>query len=329
MNGVFIVPTGVGCAIGGHAGDAVCAVNLIASLCDDLIVNPNAVNGSDINEMAGNCLYVEGSILDRFLEGKVGLAKHRRNRILLVANSPVSHHTRNSANAARVHLGVDVEVLGLVTPLVMTAAFNEDGTAGGEVEGWQELLDQIWGRKFDALAIHTPIDVPDEVVERYLERGGVNPWGGVEAKASKLIANGVGRAVAHAPEQSEQDAYFKNYRGVPNPRMAAEVVSVSYLHCVLKGLARAPRPVALSRGNLEYSDFEFLVTPDGCYGVPHAACYNAGIEVIVVRENRTVLGNEFPDGCTFVENYLEAAGVIACRRAGIGERWVRPDARNY
>ena len=66
MNGIFIIPTGIGCSIGGHAGDATCAVNLIASICNDLIVNPNAVNASDINEMANNCLYVEGSILDRF-----------------------------------------------------------------------------------------------------------------------------------------------------------------------------------------------------------------------------------------------------------------------
>jgi hypothetical protein len=32
MNTVFIVPTGIGCSIGGHAGDATPAFKLIASL---------------------------------------------------------------------------------------------------------------------------------------------------------------------------------------------------------------------------------------------------------------------------------------------------------
>ena len=106
MNGIFIIPTGLGCKIGGHAGDAVCAVNLIASMCENLVVNPNAVNASDINEMAANCLYVEGSTIDRFVAGKIRLQKRCRNKILLMVNPPVSVCTINSTNAARVSLGV-------------------------------------------------------------------------------------------------------------------------------------------------------------------------------------------------------------------------------
>ncbi|MCK5606476.1 DUF3326 domain-containing protein, partial [Candidatus Pacearchaeota archaeon] len=34
MNTVFIVPTGIGCKIGGHAGDATPAFKLIASVSD-------------------------------------------------------------------------------------------------------------------------------------------------------------------------------------------------------------------------------------------------------------------------------------------------------
>lgn len=322
MNGVFIIPTGIGCSIGGHAGDAVCAVNLIASQCENLIVNPNAVNASDINEMASNCLYVEGSIIDRFLHGVIGLAKRRRNKILVVANRPASVHTRNSVNAARVHLGVDIDLVELNTSLVMKAGFDQDGTAGGEVSGHVELLEQIKSMEFDALAVHTPIDVDEKVVEMYLERGGVNPWGGVEAKASKLIADGVNCCVAHAPEPTAHDWYlFENFKVVVDPRMAAEMVSISYLHCVLKGLARAPLPVPM--GDLAVDDIEFLVTPDDCYGAPHKAAIRHGVEVIVVRENKTVLSNAFPPGCTFVDNYLEASGLLACRKIGVGPEYVR------
>jgi hypothetical protein len=327
MNGIFIIPTGLGCAIGGHAGDAVCAVNLIASQCDHLIINPNAVNASDINEMAANCLYVEGSTIDRFITGEILLQKRRRNKILLVTNPPISVHTINSANAARVSLGVGVEVVELETPLVIQAKFADDGSATGDVSGVPELLAQVKQYEFDALAVQTPIDVDNEVVAYYLKHGGVNPWGGAEALASKMIAREIGdHPVAHAPREKE-DSIFKNYSEVTDPRLSAEMVSVSYLHCVLKGLARAPLPrtgrVSWTPALLSIADFDFLVTPDDCFGAPHVACLERGIEVIVVRENTSVLEKPFPDRCTFVDNYLECAGLIACRRAGIGEQYVR------
>ena len=75
FNAVFIIPTGIGCTIGGHAGDATPAARLIASICDILIIHPNVVNASDINEMTENMWYVEGSILDRFLNNLVFLKK--------------------------------------------------------------------------------------------------------------------------------------------------------------------------------------------------------------------------------------------------------------
>lgn len=319
MNGIFIIPTGIGCAIGGHAGDAVCAVNLVASQCDRLIINPNAVNASDINEMAPNCLYVEGSIIDRFLADEVQLQTARRNDILLAVNPPITPQTINSANAARVALGVDIEIAELEVPLLLAAGFEADGSAGGDVLGCEALVDQVKRHSFDALAVQTPIDVSNDVVEHYLRRGGVNPWGGVEAKASRMIAGRLPKPVAHAPIEPE-DSYFRNFNEVVDPRQAAEVVSVSYLHCVLKGLARAPAPCA--EGDVRAAAFDFLVTPDNCYGAPHEICLERGIEVIVVRDNPSILSRPFPDSCTFVENYLECAGLLACRRAGISKEYV-------
>lgn len=61
FNAVFIVPTGIGAEIGGHAGDATPAVRMLAGICDYLITHPNAVNASDVNEMTENTVYVEGS----------------------------------------------------------------------------------------------------------------------------------------------------------------------------------------------------------------------------------------------------------------------------
>ena len=52
MNVVMIIPTGIGCEIGGHAGDATPAAKLLASVCDKLIIHPNVVNASDKEDLA-------------------------------------------------------------------------------------------------------------------------------------------------------------------------------------------------------------------------------------------------------------------------------------
>src|ERR1700750_3160498 len=40
FNAVMLIPTGVDCAIGGHAGDATPAARLLANVCDQLILHP-------------------------------------------------------------------------------------------------------------------------------------------------------------------------------------------------------------------------------------------------------------------------------------------------
>ena len=76
---VQIVPTGVRCEIGGFAGDACPATNLLAAAADVVITHPNAVNASDINEMASNVLYVEGKSLDDFLLGHLGSSNPKQS----------------------------------------------------------------------------------------------------------------------------------------------------------------------------------------------------------------------------------------------------------
>ena len=86
-----------------------------------MVIHPNVVNASDINEMTDNMLYVEGSILDRFLEGQIGLEKVYRNRILLAVNSPVTADTINAVSAARTTIGADIEIIELEQPIRMVA----------------------------------------------------------------------------------------------------------------------------------------------------------------------------------------------------------------
>ncbi len=325
MNVVLIVPTGIGCEIGGHAGDANPAAKLIGQCCDKLITHPNVVNASDINEMPENTLYVEGSILDRFLNGKVRLKEVFYNKILLAVNRPVTADTINAMNAARSTIGADIELMELDTKLTMTG-FYKHGKAYGEVQGWYELYIQSLNYDFDALAIQTHIEVEKKTKIKYLTgTGGVNPWGGIEAIASKLIADKIDKPVAHSPfdDRTIQADDLRELNEVVDPRMAAEMVSVTYLHCILKGLHKAPRLTHNAINSLGFEDVDFLITPIDCVGPPHYACMEADIPIIAVRENKNVLNDKMPDSFIIVDNYIEAAGLLMAYKSGIDPKSVR------
>jgi len=318
MNVVMLIPTGIGCEIGGHAGDGCPAAKLLGECCDKLILHPNVVNASDINEMPPNALYVEGSILDRFLEGTIELQEVRQNKILLVVNSPVRNETINAVSAARATMGANIEIVELRTELRMKATM--DGPkASGIVRGWQELCEQIQQYDFDAIAIASQIDCDIDRSLAYYRSGGVNPWGKVEALASRLIAEQIGKPTAHAPVEAD-DPELKIFNEVVDSRISAEAVSFAYLHCVLKGLHKAPRIVD---HGLSVRDVDVMITPIGCVGTPHHACLKAGIPIIAVKENTCVLNDPMPDEFILVDNYLEAAGILMAMRAGISRQSVR------
>src|SRR6185295_3464381 len=97
FNIVLLVPTGVGAEIGGHAGDAGPVARLLEKVSDTIVLHPNVVNASDLNEMPQNALYVEGSIVTRMLMGTVGLQPVRSNRVLVVIDA---HRDELFVNAA-------------------------------------------------------------------------------------------------------------------------------------------------------------------------------------------------------------------------------------
>jgi hypothetical protein len=111
MNVVMIIPTGIGCEIGGHCGDGNAPARLLGACCDHLVLHPNVVNASDINEMPENTLYVEGNHLDRFLQGKLFLQKVKSNKVLVVVNK-ADYQSINAVSAARTTIGLDAEKNG-------------------------------------------------------------------------------------------------------------------------------------------------------------------------------------------------------------------------
>jgi len=319
VNIVFIVPTGIGAEIGGHSGDATPAAKLMASVCKKLFVHPNVVNASDINEMTENMLYVEGSILDRFLEGQIGLEEVYNNKILLAVND-IKPETINAVSAAMVTIGADIEIVKLKIPLRMVA-FVIDGKASGEIYNLDETIYQLSQYDFDVLVVNTPIETNDDDVKSYLTQdGGTNVWGGVEAKLSKLMSEKLNKPVIHAPVENSE--VFKTFNEIVDPRKAAEMVSVCYLHCCFKGGHVAPK-ISLKDNAYWNTDIDFLISPINVFGRPHAACLKYDIPVIAVEENKTILKDKMPNDFIIVKNYFEAAGVVCAKKAGITVSSVR------
>ena len=342
FNVVFLIPTGIGAEIGGHAGDATPAARLIAEICDTLILHPNVVNASDINEMPTNSLYVEGSVISRLLMGTVGLAPVRSNRVLVILDGRGEtifvNAAVNAVSAARASYGlVCPEVVRLSPPVRMVSQFTEFGTAAGKIEGLENVFTVLQEQQgeYDAVAISSVISVPKEFHQGYFDAAGdmVNPWGGVEAMLTHAISSKFNLPSAHSPMFESTE--IANYDpGIVDPRMAAEAISVTFFESVLKGLHKSPQLVTHKAllddvGVISASDVSCLVIPDGCVGLPTLAALEQGIPVIAVRENKNLMENDLTvlpwrsDQLYIAENYWEAAGLLCAIRSGIAPESVR------
>ncbi|MDE2822495.1 MAG: DUF3326 domain-containing protein, partial [Chloroflexota bacterium] len=268
------------------------------------------------------------------------------NRVLVIVdahpNERFARATVNAVNAARATYGLRCpRVVVLDPPLPVRGEYTQSGRAAGTVEDLErvfEVLDTYRG-EYDAVALSTLVDV-DVPHESYFSSRGeiVNPWGGVEAMLTHAISTVYNVPSAHAPMMESMEVANID-PGVVDPRMAAEVVSLTFLQSVLKGLHTAPRiaasPAEMSQlDTLTANDVSCLVIPNGCIGLPTLATLEQGIPVIAVRENRSLMRNDLamlpwaPDQLHVVENYWEAAGVMAALKEGLSPGSVRRPLRD-
>ncbi len=328
FNAVMLVPTGIGCEIGGHAGDATPAARLLAGVADTLIVHPNVVNASDINEMPPNSLYVEGSVISDLLMGTCGILPNRANKIILLMDkhpdSRIRNATINAVSAARAAMGIDCKIIE-VEFAKMSSSYSSSGRAVGRVEGLERICEVLDKEDYDAVALTSIIDIPFKYHTEYFEKNIVNPWGGVEAILSHALSKIYKVPVAHAP-MFESTKILNLDIGIIDPRKSAEAVSMCFLYCILKGLHQSPRITNSGRpGSIRVEDISCLIIPEGCIGLPTLAAMEQGIPVIAVRENRNIMRNNLfniPNLIT-VNNYLEAAGVMAALKTGVSLESVR------
>jgi hypothetical protein len=330
---VQIVPTGIRCEMGGYAGDACPATNLLASTVDFLVTHPNAVNASELNEMAANILYVEGKGLDEFLLGHVGLLPVHSNKIgTFVDPTGIAYidYVINVLNAARAVKGVDCGAYTVLQrELGVRIEWSETGCAVGTVLDPEAILDAV---EFlishgvqAAGGVSVIHGVTKEMFSKHLRGEIPNPSGGVEAIITHLVSKLCKIPTAHAPLPYYQDIKEKD---TINPRASAEFISTPHYMCVLKGLHKAPRVVPIPDldnvpGQLRsLNNIGAIVSPADCLGgIPALASEYSGIPLIAVKENKTVLSvtNEKMRMPNVIEvnTYLEAAGVVLALREGI------------
>jgi hypothetical protein len=329
---VSIIPTGIGCDLGGYAGDAAPASNLLAATADYLVTNPNAVNASNFISMADNLLYTEGLAIDLFMKGAVDLHVPYANRVGLIIEKSEPEQLDvvfNVVNTVRAVYGIDI-VDCLITDqrIGSRCVENASGAYVGTVDRPDVLLDaaeRLIRKGVNAVAVTTNIqDLPPDNYVRHFDGEYPNPLGGVEAVISHLLVNRFQIPAAHAPMINCKDLDLTH--SIVDARGAGEMASVSGLACVLIGLRRAPqispqrcfRPADV----LNVRNVLALVTPATALGgIPAIYAHKHGLPIVAVRENGTIMGVPAAkmgfDNVVEVDNYCEAAGVLLALRKGI------------
>jgi hypothetical protein len=337
---LLVIPTGIGCAIGGYAGDALPVARLLAAASGCLITHPNVMNGASLYWSDPDIHYVEGWALDRFAAGALALRPVRRQRVGLLLDSALDEEQRwrhlQVADACRATLGLEIgPVLSTDAPLEVTLELGASGASWGRLGRPDALLRagerlQQAGATAIAVVARFPEDPESEALAAYRGGGGVDVLAGAEAVISHLLSHHLGLPCAHAPALTPLPL-----NPDLDPRAAAEELGTTFLPCVLVGLSRAPDliawppdPGSMAQGLPESFDpallrpdaIGALVVPEGALGgAAVLACAERGVPLIAVV-NPSVL--DVTAAALELEalpaaSYSEAAGLVLALRHGV------------
>ena len=327
---IFIVPTGIGCEIGGFAGDALPTAKLLASASGCLITHPNVMNGGTLSEKDQNIFYVEGYSLDRLAKGEIALRSVKKQKIGIIFDSGIESEILvrhlQVADACVSTLGINVHSY-VVTKEPLNIVIDSDSSrmSGGIIENPDTLIDAgkcLIEKGVTAIAIVAkfPDDSDSPETTIYREGKGVDPISGVEAVISHLISKFLKVPCAHAPALDPIELN-ENL----DPRAAAEEIGYTFLPSVLIGLSNAPDIVELPNKHdlitIHPNQIESIVVPNGALGGEAVlAAIESGLNIISVKNKNTLkVTNEFYEYPNLFEvnNYLEAAGLIIAIKKGI------------
>ncbi|MBD2595963.1 DUF3326 domain-containing protein [Nostoc spongiaeforme FACHB-130] len=330
---ILIVPTGVGAAIGGYAGDAIPVARTLAQVCDRLITHPNVLNGASLYWNIPNAFYVEGYGLDKFASGNWGLRPVRNNKVGLLLDQGIEpdlllRHLQ-AADAARATLGLTITDYVITdAPLNVELRTSTSGASWGTIgnpdsllRGAEKLI-QKTGAEAIAVVARFPDDIDKDAVQNYLQGKGVDTIAGAEAVISHLLVRHLQIPCAHSPALASTPPYPDL-----SPRSAAEELGYTFLPSVLVGLSRAPQFIVEKQLFTSCQDDIWANQIDAAI-VPANACGSSALlslsqshcQIITVKDNQTqiqVPAQPLGIKSIQVNSYLEAVGVLVALKAGI------------
>jgi hypothetical protein len=363
---LLVIPTGVGCVVGGYAGDGLPAARLLAAASGCLITHPNVMNGASLYWSDRRIHYVEGWALDRFAAGELALAPVAGRRVGLLLDAGIEPELRarqlQAAEACRATLGLSIgPVVTTEVPLGVGLSLGPSGSSWGTLERPDALLragEKLVAAGASAIAAvaRFPEDPESEALVAYRAGSGVDALAGAEAVISHLLVRHLGIPCAHAPALAplplDPDL---------DPRAAAEELGHTFLPCVLVGLSRAPDLLPLgpddvtaggwpgqperwpagrfgpgqeltrAGGVLEASSLGAVVAPAGALGGEAVlACAARGVPLIAVAGNACLLqvsGEALGLEVISANSYAEAAGLVLALREGLDPAMLRRPLR--
>lgn len=346
---LLVIPTGIGCDLGGYAGDGLPAARLLAGASGCLVTHPNVMNAASLYWSDRRIHYVEGYALDRFAAGDLALAPRASQRVGVLLDAGIEPELqlrhRQVVDACRASLGLPIgPILQSEAPLGVSLQLAESGSSWGSLERPDALLragERLRDAGATAIAVvaRFPDDPDSDALAAYRAGSGVDALAGAEAVISHLLVRHLGIPCAHAPalEPLPLDPAL-------DPRAAAEELGHTFLPCVLVGLSRAPDLVALSAGAgrtgagshpqrwpaaadphhsgalLHASQLGAVVAPARALGgAAVLACAARGIPLIAVNNPclLEITAEALALPAIPARSYAEAAGLVLALREGI------------
>ncbi len=291
----LIIPTGIGAAFGGYAGDANPLAKVFANKSKYLLTHPNVVNGAVLSDPPSNLIYLEGFFLDQFLLGQISIVPKNKNKIGVIFDSSISRERLdcevNVLNALNAFYGCEIVGWTLTEkPLKVIPEINKFGFSTGKVENIESLVTKgLILKEAGATALAVCCVIPDlELNSNYTSGSGIDPIGGIESLISRIVSASTGLVSAHAPilVSNENVDYNKL-----SPLSAAEYIAQTFLPSVISGLRFAPQiMLKASSDSLSVKNVSDIIVPYSAFGSPGVFYMNEVFKnVTLIKENETCL----------------------------------------
>lgn len=285
------IPTGIGATIGGYAGDFGYIARELSKYFH-VVVNPNAVNGGILSAINYDMSYLEGYLFDEFLKGKISITPkkpYETNKIgvifdCAIPNDIINVHL-NTINALKMVQGIETVAIEHTREPVGVEIEIQNRISVGKLKNSNVLLESAYkliqkGAEAIAVVCYFSEDCEDE---NYSAGVGIDPIGGVEAVISHLIAKEFEIPTAHAPAFCNIDISTK----IENPKVASELISSTYLPCIMQGLSIAPK--IGKNEEITYENIEYLIVPYDSLGSSAVLSSIKNGTKIITIENQTIL----------------------------------------